>query len=50
MSNTNYTLTLGRRGAYNEAEAQSAERTTTSFYIHNNQGYTYNCDFYVCGK
>lgn len=50
MSNTDYTLTLGRRGAYNEAESQNTDRTTESFYIKNNKGYKYDCDFYVCGQ
>jgi len=49
MSNANYTLVLGRRAAYIEAEAQEGTRTSTSFYLKNGRGYVYSVDYYICG-
>lgn len=49
MSNTNYTLVLGRQSAYFEAEGQEGGKTTTSFHLSNGKGWGYTDSYYVCG-
>ena len=49
MSDTNYTVVLGRAAGYYEAGCVSG-MTTTSITLHNGKGYVYGCYFYVCGK
>lgn len=48
MSNTNYTIVLGRLAAYFEAEGIDI-RYTNRFFVRNGKGYSYAFNYYICG-
>lgn len=48
MSNSNYTIVLGRYASNSAAEGITIV-DSDAFYLYNEKGYQYSCGYYVCG-